>query len=290
MVMSSVGLPLKRRGTPWTDHRFSEWKRGRYVPKALQRVVEDLQQYYHQPIETIANNYWSVRDHERGSNTALNDVMEIYHTTDRYIYESSYFEAFTEYQWYFETIRQACVQFRVEPVLDFGGGAGGLALTLGLAGVACDYADVPGPTSAYARWRLQRHGCVSHVLDATHPLPRARYRAIVTLDVFEHLPDLRRTLGALIEALAPGGWLISKSTFAPDDPLHLPQNMVYANFQTFNALLAECGLRYRGRLRPDPLAELWFKWGHAPSIWRIRLDPKPKFGGRFVVHQLTRAA
>ncbi len=216
--------------------------------------------------------------------------MEIYQTTDRYIYESSYFEAFAEYQWYFKMIRQACVQFRVEPVLDFGGGAGGLALTLGLAGVSCDYADVPGPTSAYARWRLPRHGCVSHVLDATHPLPRARYQAIVTLDVFEHLPDLRRTLGALIEALAPGGWLISKSTFAPDDPLHLPQKMVYANFQAFNALLGECGLRYRGRLRPDPFSELWFKWGYVPSIWRIRLDPKPKFGGRFVVHQLERAA
>ena len=265
-----------------------EWKRGgAYVPDVLQRVIDDLQRYYQQPIKVIAERYWSLRHAEATSQTlAAHTVAEIYQTTDQYVYESSYFEAFAEYQWYFEIVRRACTQFRFAPVLDFGGGAGGLALTLSLAGIPCDYADVPGPTSAYARWRLTHHGCSTTVLDATRPLPRARYRAIVTLDVFEHLPDLRATLRALVQVLAPGGWLISKSTFAPDDPLHLPQNMIYADIQTFNALLAEFGFAYRGRLRPDPFSELCFRWWQVPKIWRVQLDPKQKFGGRFVAHQL----
>ena len=270
----------------WTDPRFTQWKRGPCIPGVLHRVIEDLQRYYQQPIQAIAEQYWSLRDQETVAlEPSAHAVAEIYRTTDRYVYESSYFETFAEYQWYFETVRLAGQQFHLSPVLDFGGGAGGLTLNLLLAGLACDYLDVPGPTSAYARWRLERHGYLAHTLDATQPLPRAHYQAIVTLDVFEHLPDLRGTLNALVQALAPGRWLISKSTFAPGDPLHLPQNMRYADFQTFNALLAEFGLTYRGRLRPDPLSELWFKWWHVPKVCRVWLDPKPKFGGRFVVHR-----
>ena len=272
----------------WTDHRFAQWKGGSYVPAAWRRAVEDLQHYYQQPIDAIAQRYWSARDQEDGqapTAVAQDAIDAMYQTTDRYIYECSYFEAMTEYQGYFELVRRACTQFCWTPVLDFGGGAGGMTLALSLGGVFCDYADVPGPTSDYARWRFQRHAGAARVLDATHALFRERYGAIVTLDVFEHLPDLPSAVGRLVEGLAPGGWLITKSTFAPGDPMHLPQNMIYADIHQFNRLLAECGLTYRGRLRADPLSEWRVKQPGRPRVWWAWLDPKPKFGGRFVVHQ-----
>jgi 2-polyprenyl-3-methyl-5-hydroxy-6-metoxy-1,4-benzoquinol methylase len=248
--------------------------------------VDDLQAYYRRPIQAIADGYWRLRERDsQPLDPSSEAVAAFYQTTDRYVYESSYLEALAEYQWYFETIRCACAQYRRAPVLDFGGGAGGLTLTLALAGLSCDYADVPGPTFDYVRWRLARHQCASQMRAATEPLPGATYQAIVALDVFEHLVDLRGTLTELAGALVPGGWLISKSTFSPDDPYHLPQNMIYATFDVFNRLMGECGLTYQGRLRPDPLSELRFRWWHQPRILRVRLDPKPKVGGRFVVHQ-----
>ena len=269
----------------WIDQRFSEWKGGTYVPSALRRVTQDLEQHYQEPIEAIAQRYWAMRDREASASPVpSNQVGEIYASTDRYLYESSYFEALAEYQWYFAIVRRACAQYRKTPVLDFGGGAGGFTLALSQR-LPCDYADVPGPTLEYARWRLARHQRSSNTLDATQPLPRERYGAIVTLDVLEHLTDLRATLQQLVAALRRGGWLITKSTFAPGDPLHLPQNFPYADFQTFNRLLADFGLTYRGRLRADPISEWRFRAFHAPQVWRVWLDPKPKFGGRFVVHQ-----
>ena len=286
----SMNASAARRASTWVDPRFTEWKRGGSVPRVLERVIDDLEQYYQQPIQAIADRYWQGRDQATTVvNPSAQALAEVYGATNQYIYESSYFETLAEYQWYFDTVRCTCQQFRRFPVLDFGGGAGGLTLALSAAGIACDYADMPGTTSRYTAWRLQRHGVPASVLDATRLLPRARYLAIVTLDVFEHLPNLRGTLAQLVQALAPGGWLISKSTFSPGDPLHLPQNMVYADIRVFNELLAEFGLTYRGRLRPDPLSELQCKQWHRPTVWRVWLDPKPKFGGRFVVHERGRS-
>lgn len=272
---------------PWTDPRFAAWKTGPMVAPMLRRVVDDLETYYHRPAPEIAAAYWQSRSHEESAAPPAGSGVEAYYrTVDRYIYESSYFEAFAEYQRYFETVRMACRGFRRMRVLDFGGGAGGMTLALSLGGCACDYADIPGPTLEFAKWRLARYGCSSQVLDATRPLPQATYDAIVTLDVFEHLTDLKQTLEALVKALVPGGWLISKSTFSPDDPLHLPQNMVYADIRVFNRLLEEWGLSYRGRLRPDVLSEQWFHWAGFHRMLSVWLDRKLKFGGRFVVHQL----
>ncbi len=274
----------------WVDTRFAQWKPGRSLANVRRRVADDLEAYDHEPIEAIATRYWSARDREAAApQPSTQDVMAVYETTDRYVYESSYFETLAEYQRYFETIRRACVQWGLGPVLDFGGGAGGLTFALASAGISCDYADVPGPTSDYARWRFQRYALRAQVLDATQPLPSGRYHAIVTLDVFEHLPDLRQVVGQLVEALMPGGWLISKSTFAADDPLHLPQNLVYADIRLFNQFLAGMGLVYGGRLRPDPLSESWFKWCGWPGVWRVWRDRQPKFGGRFVMHQAVTA-
>ena len=271
----------------WVDQRFAAWKTGPMVSPVLRRVIRDLESYYRRPAQDIAEAYWQSRTQEERVPPALTTGVEAYYrSVDRYVYESSYFEAFAEYQRYFETVRMACRTFRRMRVLDFGGGAGGMTLALSLGGCACDYADIPGPTLDFARWRLAQYDCSSHILDATQPLPATAYEAIVTLDVFEHLTDLRQTLKTLVSALVPGGWLISKSTFSPDDPLHLPQNMIYADIRVFNRLLEEFGLSYQGRLRPDAISEQWFNWFGGHKMLRVRIDRKLKFGGRFVIHQL----
>lgn len=271
----------------WRDARFDQWKTSPAVPAIRRQMVRDLEAYFKQPIAAVAETYWRTREHESPPGMSPAALEAYYAQVQQYIYESSYFETLAEYQWYFSTVVRAARQCRRAPVLDFGGGAGGLTVALSRAGIACDYADVPGPTSEFTRWRLQARGSRARVLDATGSLPQGAYGAIVTLDVFEHLPDLRDTIRRLAGALVPDGWLISKSTFAADDPLHLPHNLVYADLRALNRLLADEGFAYRGRLRPDPLSEQWFRWTRAPSVLAVRLDGKLKYGGRFVVHQLA---
>ncbi len=265
--------------------RFDAWKEKRCISSVAGRVVADLEAYYRKPIETVAQEYWRLRDKKPSQEPV--DIEQHYQTTHQYIYESSYFEAYSDCQRQFEILRKACRQFKRSPVLDYGGGAGGVALSLSLAGIACDYADISGPTMDYARWRLKRHNAGSRVLDVTQTLPDAEYEAIVTIDVFEHLPDITATLRQLAKALKPGGWLISKSTFAPGDPMHLEQNLRYADMKLFNRLLQEVGFCYLGRLRPDVVSEYWYKWTGQPDVARLWLDKKLKFGGRFLVHQLA---
>ncbi len=273
------------RDIGWHDARFAAWKTSPPVPQAMQRAREDLETYYQQPIDAITQRYWGARDHAEQPALDSHSLEAVYQATEQYIYESTYFECLEEYQSYYEILRAACVQFKRVPVLDFGGGAGGLTLALASAGLPCDYADIPGSTATYAAWRFRQHGCSVTVLDATQPLPVERYGAIITMDVFEHLPDLRATLVALSTALKPGGWLITRSTFADGDPLHLPQNLLYADIRVFNQLLESCGFRYRGRLRADSLSEWRLKHWSTSRAWRMWLDPKLKFGGRFVVHE-----
>ena len=288
VVRANFDGPLGLMGqSAWVDPRFAAWKTGPMVSPVLRRVIHDLESYYQRPAEQIADAYWQSRHHEEnGTPPAASGVEAYYRTVDRYVYESSYFEAFAEYQRYFETVRMACRRFRRRRILDFGGGAGGMTLALSLGGSACDYADIPGPTLDFAKWRLAQYGCSSQVLDATGSLPAATYEAVVTLDVFEHLIDLKQTLKILVRSLVPGGWLISKSTFSPDDPLHLPQNMIYADIRVFNRLLEEFDFLYLGRLRPDAISEQCFNWFGGHRMMQVWIDRKLKFGGRFVVHQL----
>ena len=97
----------------WVDPRFAQWKQGRALANVRRRIVSDLEAYCHEPIQAIATRYWSARDREAAApQPSTQDVMGVYETTDRYVYESSY--------------------------LDFGGGAGGLTFALASAGVSCD--------------------------------------------------------------------------------------------------------------------------------------------------------
>ena len=68
------------------------------------------------------------------------------------------------------------------------------------------------------------------------------------------------------------------------------QRDFYADFRQFDRLMAERGLAYRGRIRPDPVSEWLCKRGRRMRIWRVWLDRKPKFGGRFTVHEKPSSA
>ncbi len=266
-------------------------------PRASREVFDDLTRYLHQPIEAIARDYWRCREGEDvaaqervAKATAEADVINYYVGTPHYLYELSYWEASGDKQAWFQVLAKACRRFGLQRVLDFGGGVGGVSLFLRRRGIACDHLDVPSKTSAYAAWRFTRHHANAQVLDATKPAgwPRGAYDAVVAWDVLEHMFDLDQAVGRIGALLRPGGSFLSKSTFAEAGGqhlhIHLAKHAVYAEVARFNDLVGRAGFRYLGQLKPNRLSRLLRTCGLRYTVAGIRISPRLKHGGNFLVH------
>jgi len=268
-------------------------------PAAAPEVFGDMTAYFQQkPIEVIAKEYW--RHHEGEDVTAQQQVGEAkdeatvlayYAETPHYLYELSYWEASADKQAWFRVVELACRKYDLRHVLDFGGGVGGLSLYLNRRGIRCDYLDVAGKTFDYAAWRFGCSGLDVTMLDITsaNRRPTGPYDAIVAWDVLEHLFDLEGAIRNIAGLLRPRGLFLSKSTFAtegtPHEAIHLAQHKRYADVAVFNELVAGSGFQYLGQLKPNRVSRLLRTCGFRYAVAGIRITPRLKHGGNFLVHE-----
>ena len=252
-------------------------------PVAMAQAIADLEAYCREPIRAIAARYWGSPKAPADESPA--SLTAFYQTSDRYLYESTYTEGYADHRRMARLVVKAAQRWRLAPVLDFGGGGGGMTLALAGRGIACEYADIPGKLTDFVRWRLSQRGFNVPIHDATQALPSARYRAALAIDVLEHVPDLVEALCRLKAALQPGGWLIGTHSFTDGDPLHLPGSRQYGDLRTFDHLMQSAGFQYRGRLKPDLISEQAYRWAHRPVAWAVRLSPKLKGGGNLLVYE-----
>lgn len=258
--------------------------------RRVQTIAKELEAYYQQPFSRIASERWDLLPRQDAAEQAQVEhgdaaqVIRYYQDTERYVFESSYFEAIHERQAEYREAYLTCRKFRVRRVLDFGGGGGGLTLYLRARGIPCDYLDIPGKTFDFAAFRFARRGLPVLQLDGLKPFPISSYDAVVALDVLEHLSDLEGALRRICGTLRPGGLLLSKSTFEAGGA-HLPHNAVYQDMRALDALVKRCGLRYVGRVKTDPLSETLRRWGWSRMILAIRVSTLMKSGGNILLHQ-----
>ena len=268
-------------------------ERNQPVDPAVMRLVQgELEGFVGRPIAEIARDWWAQHEEtERLEHETLEHATDatpihaFYASTDRYLYELAYWEAQRDKQREFRKLWLACRRFGIRRVLDFGGGVGGLSLYLTPRAIACDYLDIPGRTFDFARFRFQQRNLNIRMWGRLEDLPTAAFDAIVAYDVFEHLFDVETTCRRLRRSLAPGGWFITKSTFSGGGA-HLEKNFRYADMRAYNAMLADCGLTYRGRLKPDWPSETLRALGWPYTVLGIRVSPLLKYGGNFLLHQL----
>lgn len=280
------------------EQEFPAW--GEIHRKAAKSVLEDLTTYLGLPTETIAQEYWRYRTGEdtlaqervaRATDEAT--VAAYYAMTPHYLYELSYWEASFDKQAWFRVLLCAAQKYNWRHVLDFGGGVGGLSLYLQSHGIDCDHLDIPGKTFDYAKWRFARHKLNVAVLDATsrNGLPQGFYDAVIAWDVLEHLFDLEGAIDTIARLLRPNGWFISKSTFAESDGhhlhIHLAKHARYADVKALNALVGRYGFQYLGQLKPNRLSRLLRGCGFRHAVAGMRIAPRLKHGGNFLVHAVT---
>ena len=266
--------------------------------RASQEIFGELTVYLHKPIEAIAEEYWRYHEGEDlvaqqrvGEAKDERAVLDYYAATPHYLYELRYWEASLDKQAWFQVVHKACLKYRLHHVLDFGGGVGGLCAYLGRRGVVCDYLDVAGKTFDYASWRFQRRGLQVAMFDASGSgwRPSGPYDGVFAWDVLEHLFDLDGMIRGVAGLLRPQGWFITKSTFAtagtPHEAIHLAQHACYADVSVLNQLMAVSGFTYRGQLKPDRLSRLLRACGVRYAVAGIRIAPRLKHGGNFLVHE-----
>jgi 2-polyprenyl-3-methyl-5-hydroxy-6-metoxy-1,4-benzoquinol methylase len=268
-------------------------------PNAAQTAFADLTRYLGQPIEQIRQEYWRHRQHEDAQAqrrvahaTQEAEVLAYYQQTPHYLYELSYWEASAAKQSWFRVAALTCRKFGLRRVLDFGGGVGGLSLYLRARGIECDHLDVPGKTFEYAGWRFASQALPVRRLEATRrkAWPSGAYDAVIAWDVLEHLFDLDAAMDQIAGLLREGGRLISKSSFADAQSqsqhchIHLAQHEPYGDVPTFNKLCARHHLDFVGQLKPNPLSRLLRRVGCSHAVTGIRVSPRQKHGGNFLIH------
>ena len=266
--------------------------------KAAALAFGDLTAYLGRPIEAIAEEYWRYRAtddvaaQERVAR-ATDDapVIAYYQQTPHYLYELSYWEATGDKQAWFRVVAQACRRYGLRRTLDLGGGVGGLSVFLRMRGIQSDHLDIAGKTSEYARWRFARRGLGVQAFDAATPAgwPRGPYDAVVAWDVLEHIFDLEGAVRQAAGVLRPRGWFISKSTFADAGGqhlhIHLAKHAEYVDVAKLNRMVSQFGFQFRGQLKPGRVSRLLRACGVRHAVAGIRLVPRLKHGGNFLVHE-----
>ncbi|MGH9594898.1 MAG: methyltransferase domain-containing protein [Bryobacteraceae bacterium] len=106
--------------------------------------------------------------------------------------------------------------------LDFGGGNGNFSRALARRGFDVTYLDVPGEAADYVRWLSAREGLPVRVC---HDLSEVAgpFDVIYSLDVVEHLVDMRPVGDAWRNLLKPGGLLVGTYYAGPcrTAPMHI---------------------------------------------------------------------
>jgi hypothetical protein len=106
--------------------------------------------------------------------------------------------------------------------------------------------------------------------------------------VLEHIFDLDQAIAGVARLLAPTGHFLSKSTFAEADSqhlhIHLAKHAPYADVRRFNELMDRHRFGYRGQLKPNRLSRLLRACGLRYTVAGIRISPRLKHGGNFLVH------
>jgi 2-polyprenyl-3-methyl-5-hydroxy-6-metoxy-1,4-benzoquinol methylase len=257
---------MKREGL-YLDPRLDAIRKRPADTQARRKVYLELEQFCGKPIEKIADDFWLRTEQEKelykriADATSEAEVVGYYASSDKYLYELANRETKKSQVERYRKAANLLSYLGARKVLDYGGGAGGLVISLCKRGFECDYLDVPGPTFNFALFRFKKNGVTPRVFDATQDVQPDNYDAVLAMDCFEHLFDLESAVRKVSRLLREGGYLIQSSVFRGGG-IHLPKNDRYSDLNVLNSLLLRyslCHVKEERRLIQGILARIMGK-------------------------------
>lgn len=215
-----------------------------YNRTPVDRVYARLEEELHGLGGNIAEEW-----HKRRPKTAR-QIEQFYEETDAYLYEllvdgENPFRNGTR-----DAIVHALREMNARRVFEFGGGIGTDAMWFTRAGFQWTYYDLPaGQTFKFAAWRFAKNKLPITVV--THAGEDDGHDAAVSLEVFEHLPNLFAALRAINRTLRRDGTLIFSESFGKTErhPLHLTRAALQGRF--LSELIRAAGFGPLRRFGPE---------------------------------------
>lgn len=217
-----------------------------------QAAIHELTKFTGYPIQRI-RELWAVSNQQLAENwkRANIDEKDPERMADWYRQNSElYLFALSAYNLEYKRIRSNLNVLRLAAgsCLDYGAGNGEILLELAKRGHRVAYYDVEGETMRFARCRAEMHGLTVEFFHSKSNLAAAAkqrgFDTIFSLDVLEHLPDLKGELNFLSSLLNPGGLLVfdvpAGATKA--HPMHLNHAVDVVRFLRSKGMLDERSL------------------------------------------------
>ena len=178
------------------------------------RLVETLHAFNHEPRETIVTLLAEstgrlAEDWNRTQPQGPAEVAAWYSRNARYyLYDIAQHHLLYKHITYTLALVELAGQHAPGGrVLDFGGGNGDFSCALARAGFDATYLDVPGEAAEFVRWRAERERLPLHITHDTAELS-GPFDVVFSLDVLEHLVEVKPMLNRWAALLRPSGWLI----------------------------------------------------------------------------------
>lgn len=265
-----IELADVRRALYWADedeyvNRYDHWLADRWQEFA------DLGYDFERRFDF---EYWQRRTAEaweQADPQTPEEIITFYRTLDLYIphlsawtFEGDKIDLCRRYyEWFVEPVdgSRSCRTF-----LDYGSGVGDVTLWMNNFADAY-YCDVGGVLETFYRRRTEARS-----LDVPDPVRvegpdwqlsdrfDEELDVVVTNDVLEHVPDPAATVRGLVDAVRPGGHIVTQWTFNDSEPLHIHVGKSPAR-EVLNVLRAHCD-------------ELYSTWNAFARLWRKRDDGK----------------
>lgn len=154
----------------------------------------------------------SVAEWEAGDRASREGLLEFYHTTRSWIFDTVWYHA-QQYHG-IQPAESVMIAERLAGMtpgkhLDFGSGPGSTSLFFHRLGWQVSLADISTTLLNFARWRFAQRSLDAEFYDLNQgELPSEAFDLITACDVMVHVPDPSATLRQLHRALKPGGLLI----------------------------------------------------------------------------------
>lgn len=173
------------------------------------------------------------------------EVNKFYMKTDSYIYELMAANHIVQTLYSYYVLINKIKDLNIKTIVDYGAGAGTLSILFKKLGYNVIYADLPGKTFDFAKFRFEKRELDIKMINLLEDdLSDEDFDCILSTEVVEHVVDPKKLIKTFSKYLDVGEYLIVSESceYTEDFASHLVHNKKYGG-ENFITLMKEFGFK-----------------------------------------------